>query len=113
MTNLISILKSGIRHAECGYFSGNSIRCAEFLKKVELELKNEAMEPKQWTKSIPEMHSGNMSNLKQILKGNGYSISGWARANGYNRISVSLALSGRMNGRLGKEIRKRVEVLKG
>ena len=64
-------------------------------------------------KHTPKARKKAAPDIRRDLRVKGYSISGWARANGYNRISVSLALSGRMNGRLGKEIRKRVEVLKG
>ena len=53
------------------------------------------------------------TNLKKILKASGYSISGWARANGFVRGSVEYALTNRRNGKLSREIRTKVENLKG
>lgn len=53
------------------------------------------------------------SDIRTILKTKGYSLAGWARANGYNRVSTHLALVGRMNGSLAREIRAKVQNLKG
>lgn len=55
-------------------------------------------------KSSPE-------DLRKILREQGYSLVGWARANGYSRITVTRALSGRHLGKRGREIRAKVEGL--
>lgn len=65
------------------------------------------------TKNTSNARKKLSSDIRSILRNKGYSISGWSRANGYNRISVHLALSGQMNGRHAREIRTKVENLKG
>ena len=65
------------------------------------------------TKKTYNARKKQTSDIRTILRSKGYSISGWSRANGYNRISVQLALSGQMNGKCAREIRAKVENLKG
>ena len=52
-------------------------------------------------------------DLRYCLFSRGYSLAGWARANNYNITSVWFALTGRMNGKRAREIRAKVENLKG
>ena len=54
-----------------------------------------------------------LSDLRPRMKNLGFSISGWCRRNGYNRQTVELALRGKRNGKLSREIRAKIENLKG
>ena len=50
-------------------------------------------------------------DITHLLRGKGYSLAGWSRANKYNVTSAWLALTGRMDGPLAREIRAKVEAL--
>lgn len=52
-------------------------------------------------------------DLRLQLRCHGYSVAGWARANGYARQTVHRALSGINLGKRAREIRTKVENLKG
>jgi len=70
------------------------------------------MEPYMKKKQTIASQKNKPKNIRNVLKRKGYSLAGWSRANGYNQTSVWLALVGRMNGRLGREIRSKVEAIK-
>lgn len=50
-------------------------------------------------------------DYKAILKRKGYSVKGWARANGFSRTTTDRALAGFHNGKISKEIRHKVVLL--
>ncbi|MBE6413217.1 MAG: hypothetical protein E7035_01530 [Verrucomicrobiaceae bacterium] len=54
-----------------------------------------------------------LDDIRPLLYSRGYSLSGWSRANGYNVTSVFFSLTGKMQGKRAREIRAKVENLKG
>jgi hypothetical protein len=54
-----------------------------------------------------------LKDIRQSLYSRGYSLAGWSRVNGYNITSVFFALTGKMAGKRAREIRSKVENLKG
>lgn len=64
----------------------------------------------------PNLKKSNLKerkDLRPVIMGSGYCISKWARKNGYNRRTVEYALKGETSGKLSREIRAKVENLKG
>lgn len=60
-----------------------------------------------------ETSKKNLPDLRPKMRALGFCISGWCRRHGYNRRTAELALSGRRSGKLSREIRAKVENLKG
>lgn len=54
-----------------------------------------------------------VKDLRNFVRRKGFSISGWARKEGFNRRTVEAALKGEINGKLSKEIRMKAQNLKG
>ena len=54
-----------------------------------------------------------LPDLRPVMLEAGYCISKWSRNNGYNRRTVEYALKGTSLGKLSREIRAKVENLKG
>lgn len=52
-------------------------------------------------------------DLRFKLHNYGYSVIGWSRANGYSKATVHRALSGKHMGKRAREIRAKVQSLKG
>lgn len=59
-----------------------------------------------------ETSKKNLCDLRPKMRELGFCISAWCRRHGYNRRTAELALSGRRNGKLSREIRSKVKNLK-
>lgn len=60
-----------------------------------------------------EARKKRLDDLRPKMRALGFCISGWCRKYGYNRQTAERALSGQRNGKLSREIRAKVQNLKG